>query len=66
MTDLEVLNLNGTGITDVGLSKIAQFRKLRLLDLRGTYVTSDALRQLDGLLGLQFSAGPFAAADKNS
>jgi uncharacterized membrane protein len=48
------LDLSGTGITDAGLSTVAQFRNLTRLHLNRTRISDAGLKQLAGLQQLEY------------
>lgn len=54
LTDLQDLNLTGTGVTDVGLLNLARLTRLEHLILSGTRVSDAGLAHLKGLTRLRY------------
>lgn len=52
-SDLQILTVSGTGLTDAGLAHLAKMKNLRKLDLSRTGITDAGLRHLTGLTRLQ-------------
>jgi hypothetical protein len=50
LSDLEVLDLAHSEVTDEGLEHVAKFGKLRVVDLRSTKVTPEGVTQLRNVL----------------
>ena len=50
LTNLEVVYLNGTKVTDAGLVRLKPMTNLEFLDVRGTMVTAEGVKKLQQAL----------------